>query len=46
MEAEEEEEETAPDDGVGNATLGPVRWEAPESLRQNEYRCVGGFVNC
>lgn len=24
-------------DGLGNATLGPVRWEAPESLRHNEF---------
>jgi serine/threonine protein kinase len=35
-------EEDALDAG-GNAThtaLGPVRWEAPESLRRKEYRCV------
>lgn len=43
-EAEEaEEEEALALDHGGNASqaaLGPVRWEAPESLRRKEYRWV------
>lgn len=38
QEQQEEEEGGGLVDGVGNATLGPVRWEAPESLKRNHFR--------